>query len=131
MKSMIFLTLVFAGSISFAGGGSSVGLGNPASEHCEQLGGKLEIKETEAGQQGICVMEEWNLFLKMMDAGLTVEHHYDGLSMPNPASVNCLDAGGELSIVDGEGGQYGECRVDEWKLFILFHQPVDSDTENN
>ncbi len=131
MKKMIFLMLVVTGSISFAGGGSSVGLGNPASENCIMLGGAVETQETEAGQLGICVIEEWNLFRKMLDAGLTLEHHYDGLSMPNPASVNCLDAGGELAIAEEPAGQYGVCSIEEWKLFKLFHPVVDNGTDGN
>ena len=131
MKSIIFLALLLAGSMSFAGGGSSVGLGNPASDNCVSLGGTVETKETPEGQQGICVIEEWSLFNKMDEAGLTIPHHYDGLSMPNPASVNCEDAGGELKIVDKEAGQIGMCSVDEWKLYILFHPPVNNETEKN
>lgn len=42
-----------------------VSIANPASVHCETQGGKLEIAETPAGQQGICVLasgercDEW------------------------------------------------------------------------
>ena len=44
--------------------------------------------------------------------------------MPNPASGNCLEKGGELIIqTRGDGGQYGIClfednrQCDEWALF--------------
>ena len=47
----------------------TVGLANPASVHCEQLGGKLEIRTgKDGGQYGLCklpdgrVCEEWGLF---------------------------------------------------------------------
>lgn len=45
-----------------------VGMANPASVHCVDQGGKLEIRETPAGQQGMCrlpdgrVCEEWALY---------------------------------------------------------------------
>jgi len=45
-----------------------VGLANPASVYCREQGGTLRIKETEEGQQGICVLpdgtecEEWEYF---------------------------------------------------------------------
>lgn len=47
----------------------TVGLANPASVHCEKLGGKLEIRTgKDGGQYGLCklpdgrVCEEWGLF---------------------------------------------------------------------
>ncbi|MGE4371675.1 MAG: DUF333 domain-containing protein [Xanthobacter sp.] len=45
-----------------------VGLANPASQYCDSLGGKLEIRSTLEGQVGYChlpdgrVVEEWALF---------------------------------------------------------------------
>jgi putative hemolysin len=41
----------------------------------------------------------------------------------NPASVFCVEQGGEVEIVDEEGGQVGYCllpdgtRVEEWEYF--------------
>ncbi len=41
----------------------------------------------------------------------------------NPASVNCINKGGSLKIVDGSGGQYGLCTLpdgkqcEEWSYF--------------
>ena len=41
----------------------------------------------------------------------------------NPASVNCIEKGGTLKIMDGEGGQYGICTLpdgtecEEWAYF--------------
>jgi uncharacterized protein len=41
----------------------------------------------------------------------------------NPASVFCVEHGGEVEIVDEEGGQVGYCilpdgtRVEEWQYF--------------
>lgn len=45
-----------------------VGMANPASVHCESLGGRVEIKKETAGEVGYChlpdgrVVEEWELF---------------------------------------------------------------------
>ena len=35
----------------------------------------------------------------------------------NPASVLCIEMGGDLDIVDGPGGQWGLCTIEEWRLF--------------
>ena len=46
----------------------TVGIANPASEHCVKKGGKLEIVKEAAGEKGMChlpdgtVVEEWELF---------------------------------------------------------------------
>lgn len=47
--------------------GTDSQLANPASEHCVEQGGKLEIRTTEEGQAGICILdgqecEEWALY---------------------------------------------------------------------
>jgi len=45
------------------------------------------------------------------------------VQIANPASVNCIDNGGELEILDGDNGQYGLCTFDdgsvceEWAFF--------------
>lgn len=45
-----------------------VGMANPASVYCAQLGGKTRIEKTGAGERGICVLpdgreiDEWELF---------------------------------------------------------------------
>jgi len=47
-----------------------------------------------------------------------------GAQIANPASVNCIDKGGQLEIrTDEAGGQYGICKFtngsecEEWKFF--------------
>lgn len=46
----------------------SAEIANPASEHCVEKGGKLEIVGSESGEKGMChlpdgrVVEEWELF---------------------------------------------------------------------
>ncbi len=45
-----------------------VGMANPASVHCEKVGGKLEMRNETGGVAGYChlpdgrVVEEWELF---------------------------------------------------------------------
>lgn len=47
-----------------------------------------------------------------------------GVGLANPASVNCVEQGGEVIIrIDGSGGEYGVCLFDdnrqceEWAMF--------------
>ena len=55
--------------------------------------------------------------------GGTDETPDDGVGIANPASVNCIERGGTLEIVDGPTGQTGWCtlpdgrRVEEWELY--------------
>lgn len=52
-----------------------VGMANPASVYCQQIGGKLSIENTTAGQIGMCVLpdgsktEEWGLFKAASQCG--------------------------------------------------------------
>lgn len=45
------------------------------------------------------------------------------VGLPNPASVACIEQGGELTMVDRPGGQVGICKLrdgrscEEWALF--------------
>ena len=121
MKNLIFTTLLITAFQAQAGGGSSVGPGNPASINCEKLGGQIEIINTPQGQVGMCNVEEWLLFREMYARGLTKDHHYGPGGMPNPASVNCLDVGGTVRIVNEPNGQVGYCIVEEWTLFRVIN----------
>ena len=53
----------------------ATGLANPASEHCVAKGGRLEIKEGEGGQFGVCIFqddsrcEEWRFLRKECSPG--------------------------------------------------------------
>jgi putative hemolysin len=40
----------------------NVGMPNPASVNCEDIGGAIQIMQEPAGETGICVIEEWTLF---------------------------------------------------------------------
>lgn len=52
-----------------------VGMANPASVYCQQVGGKLNLENTPAGQVGMCALpdgskvEEWELFKAASQCG--------------------------------------------------------------
>ncbi|GAB1582663.1 hypothetical protein PPNSA23_26060 [Phyllobacterium phragmitis] len=52
-----------------------MGMPNPASVHCTDIGGRLEIRQEAQGQVGYChlpdgrVVEEWKLFRSQNKAG--------------------------------------------------------------
>ena len=90
-------------------------LPNPASVHCADQGGKLEIRDEAGGQVGYCLFddgsecEEWAFF-----KGECAPGGGEGrVGMPNPASVHCADQGGKLEIRDEAGGQVGYCLFDD------------------
>lgn len=114
MKTKILLLSLIIGSTGFAGGGSSVGLGNPAAENCIKLEGTLEY-----GEQSNCVVDEWHLWIEMNKRGLTQHHQYPGhpIGLPNPAAVNCIDIGGQTRTLETPEGQLGLCVVEQWTLF--------------
>jgi uncharacterized protein len=66
-RALLFCALsVLIGCTS--AGNNRAGMANPASVHCVNLGGKLEIRQEAQGQVGYChlpdgrVVEEWKLF---------------------------------------------------------------------
>ncbi len=114
--------LVLGSTQAMAGGGSSIGPDNPASYHCLELGGSLESVNSPQGQYANCVIEEWQLFRKMQEQGLVLDHNYGpGVGFPNPASVNCEDIGGALRSIESPLGQSAMCIVEEWALWRVFH----------
>ena len=70
MRAMIALgaAIALAGCASPERNSESVGIANPASEHCIKIGGRLELRQSEDGTSGYChlpdgrVVEEWELF---------------------------------------------------------------------
>ena len=102
-------------------------LANPASEHCVDQGGSLDIRtETDGGQVGYCQFsdgsecEEWSYF-----RGDCVPGEFPASAqLANPASVHCAEEGGTLEIRDeADGGQIGMClfpdgsECEEWAFF--------------
>jgi putative hemolysin len=105
---------------------TSAALPNPASVHCEEQGGTVDIRTDETGAQvGFCVFadgsecEEWAFSRGECAPGAAGE-----TGMPNPASVFCEEQGGTVDIrTDESGGQVGFCvfadggECDEWAYF--------------
>ncbi|MGZ3744283.1 MAG: DUF333 domain-containing protein [Pseudobdellovibrionaceae bacterium] len=120
MKSKITYLILGALVITaeaHGGGSSTVGPANPAAVNCIKLGGTLERVVTPAGEDANCVIDEWKLYKEMSDRGLVKRHNYENISIPNPASVNCLDIKGTLRIEETPEGQRGLCVVGQWDLF--------------
>lgn len=81
-------------------GAATVKLANPASVHCVQQGGTLEIRERPGGgQYGVCVFtdnlqcEEWALLRGTCPPGGVRITGYD-----TPAQIYCAITGGEVDM---------------------------------
>jgi putative hemolysin len=106
-----------------------IGMANPASVYCEEQGGTLDIRDTDAGQYGVCVFpdgsecEEWAFFRGECSPGDSANPTETIIGMANPASVYCEEHGGTLDIRDSDAGQYGMCsfpdgsECEEWAFF--------------
>jgi uncharacterized protein len=112
---------------------TSVGMANPASVNCGNVGGKTEIKKDAQGNEyGMCTFtngttcDEWALFrnegCKAFTQVTTTPAALSG--MANPASVNCGKVGAISEIMNNtDGSQYGMCKFpngttcEEWALF--------------
>lgn len=87
-------------------------IANPASVHCEEQGGKLEIRKGGDGEMGYCMFddgsecEEWAFMRGECKPGDSLAP----VGMPNPASVFCEENGGTLEIRQVEGGEAGYCK---------------------
>ena len=108
---------------------------NPASVHCEQNGGKLELRQDASGGiTGVCVFpdgskcEEWAYFRRECKPGNSpvspIPTPSPESKLPNPASVLCEQHGNQLEIVTAaDGSQTGVCifpdgsTCDEWAYF--------------
>ena len=77
---------------------NAVGIANPASVYCGEQGGKLEIRNSESGQYGVCIFsdnsecEEWAYFRGdckpgggQMAGGAGVSNFEDCIAAGNPA----------------------------------------------
>ena len=105
------------------------GMANPASVYCEEQGGALEIRTTDAGEYGVCVFpdgsecEEWAFFRGECHPGPHEEPAEDVIGMPNPASVYCDEQGGTVEMRTSDAGQHGVCifpdggECEEWAFF--------------
>ncbi|KGH19430.1 DUF333 domain-containing protein [Comamonas thiooxydans] len=66
--SAVLSALAISGCAQPQSAAPVIGMANPASVYCAQLGGKTRIEKTTAGERGICVLpngteiDEWELF---------------------------------------------------------------------
>ena len=112
---ILILSLLFSAQ-TFAGGGSSVGPGNPSALNCIKLGGTLEAIETPDGQDANCVIDEWQLWWEMNSRNLVRENDDPGM-IANPATANCYNIGGTIRMDSTPEGEVGYCVIEEWALF--------------
>jgi len=114
---------------------SQANMPNPASVHCEQNGGKLDLRQDQSGGvTGVCVFpdgsecDEWAYFRNECKPGDSLGElaltSSPELEMPNPASEYCEQQGYKLEIVTAaDGSQSGICvfpdgsSCDEWAYF--------------
>lgn len=89
----------------------AIGIANPASVNCTEKGGKLEMRESKAGQYGVCLFEdnrqceEWALMRGECPVGGLKITGYE-----NDAQIFCAITGG---TVEGVGTETPMCkRVD-------------------
>ena len=108
---------------------------NPASVHCQEQGGKLEIRQDAAGgQHGVCVFadksecDEWAYYRGDCKPGDSVQPTTSTPSgaagLTNPASAYCKTHGGTVELrQDSSGGVQGMCvfpdksECDEWAYY--------------
>ena len=107
-----------------------VGLANPASVYCIERGGTLEMREAAAGTSGYCVFpdgtekEEWEYW--PVDEASVIDPDAP-VGLANPASVYCLERGGELEMREEAAGTSGYCRFpdgtekEEWEYWRENH----------
>lgn len=109
--------------------GENVEIANPASVYCEEQWGNLVLE----GGSWICMFEdgsyceEWAYFRNECQPGEIIYNTVEEqpkMWMANPASVYCVEQGGESIIMeDEEWNQYWVCRfanwteVEEWEYF--------------
>lgn len=101
-------------------------MANPASVHCAEQGGTVDIRtDDDGGQVGYCQFddgsecEEWAFFRGDCQPG----EFPNSTQSANPASVYCGEEGGTTEIRSDDSGQFGVCvfddgnECDEWALF--------------
>jgi putative hemolysin len=103
------------------------GMPNPASKFCVEQGYRSEIRDEAGGQVGYCLFpdgsecEEWAFYRG--ECAPASEGQATPGELANPASENCIEQGGTVSIqTRSDGGQYGIClfednrQCEEWAL---------------
>lgn len=96
---------------------SPAGLANPASVHCQEQGGRLELVTIPEGQIGVCVFtdgslcEEWAYFRDECRPGRFLPFTV-GLEpgLENAGDRRCLENGGQLALLRlSDGQEYALC----------------------
>jgi Tol biopolymer transport system component/putative hemolysin len=103
------------------------GMPSPASKFCVDQGYRSEIRDEAGGQVGYCLFpdgsecEEWAFYHG--ECAPASEGQATPGQLANPASENCIEQGGTVSIqTRSDGGQYGIClfednrQCEEWAL---------------
>jgi putative hemolysin len=131
----IILVILMTGCIKKTNNNTS--LPNPASQFCEDNGGKLEIRTAADGSQsGVCVFpdgsecDEWDYFHSECQPGDSLQEGNSALA--NPASVYCQENDGKLEIrTADDGSQSGVCvfsdgsECEEWAYLSGVCHPGD------
>jgi putative hemolysin len=116
--AVLFITLlVILVAVSCSSSVEPEQLANPASEHCVEQGGKLDIrKDADGGEVGYCQFEDgsecdqWAFFRDDCRQG----EFSSSTQLANPAAVYCIEQGGVHEIREhDDGGQYGVCIFDD------------------
>lgn len=86
----------------------AIGMANPASQNCVDKGGRIEMRENNKGQYGVCLFEdnrqceEWALFRNECPVGGLKITGYE-----NEAQIFCAITGGK---VEGVGTETPMCK---------------------
>ncbi|RJG48700.1 putative hemolysin [Motilimonas pumila] len=130
LKSVAFCAL---STLSF---GALAGMGDPASKFCEAQGGKIEHKQSETGDMGICHTSDG----QQIEAWTYYRHnHVDSAKadkkdakkaktgMSNPAASFCEEKGGKVEHKQSQSGDMGIChtstgeQVEVWTYYRHHH----------
>ena len=102
----------------------AAGLSNPAAEHCVTSGGLYGVRETDAGQNGVCVLETgevvdaWDYFRDHLDD----EARAEDTTLANPAAAYCAGRGGTYSLETSLCRLADGSEVDAWALLRDAHR---------
>jgi putative hemolysin len=99
--------------------GSTAKIANPASVHCIERGGTLQLENRPGGQYGVCVFadnrqcEEWAMYRgECPVGGLRVTGYV------TPAGRYCAISGGQYTVVamSGTANEQGRCALPDGKV---------------
>ncbi|MBE1284809.1 MAG: DUF333 domain-containing protein [Rhodobacteraceae bacterium] len=100
-------------------GSASVGLANPAAEHCVAEGGLYGLRDIEGGQQGICQLPDgqevdaWTFYRDSLR---------EETEAPNPAASHCVGQGGTYDLETSDCTLSDGRVVGGWDLLKESHE---------